>query len=142
MLRRDWSLKPNGEAYQDLVFKRWWTNADGKTAASGTAEDGTIVDEVLVPPVPANPYRPAEEPGTTGNPSLVPHHRGSDFQQLLPIREMVQPRARMIRDANFLGHLRHLARLVRASEAPPFARHVEPVVESPHAHKAAERQIR
>jgi endo-1,4-beta-xylanase len=36
MLRRDWSPKPNGEAYQDLVFKRWWTNADGKTAASGT----------------------------------------------------------------------------------------------------------
>jgi endo-1,4-beta-xylanase len=36
MLRRDWSLKPNGEAYEDLVFKRWWTNADGKTAASGT----------------------------------------------------------------------------------------------------------
>jgi endo-1,4-beta-xylanase len=36
MLGRDWSLKPNGEAYQDLVFKRWWTNADGKTAASGT----------------------------------------------------------------------------------------------------------
>ena len=36
MLRRDWSLKPNGDAYQDLVFKRWWTNADGKTAASGT----------------------------------------------------------------------------------------------------------
>ncbi len=35
MFRRDWSLKPNGEVYQDLVFKRWWTNADGKTAASG-----------------------------------------------------------------------------------------------------------
>lgn len=36
MLRRDWSLKPNAESYQDLVFKRWWTNADGKTAAAGT----------------------------------------------------------------------------------------------------------
>jgi endo-1,4-beta-xylanase len=36
MLRRDWSQKPNAEAYQDLVFKRWWTNADGKTAASGS----------------------------------------------------------------------------------------------------------
>ncbi|MBZ5586469.1 MAG: endo-1,4-beta-xylanase [Acidobacteriia bacterium] len=36
MLRRDWSLKPNGEAYKDLVFKRWWTNADGKTAAAGS----------------------------------------------------------------------------------------------------------
>jgi len=31
MPRRDWALKPNGEAYKDVVFKRWWTNADGKT---------------------------------------------------------------------------------------------------------------
>jgi GH35 family endo-1,4-beta-xylanase len=36
MLRRDWSPKPNGEVYKDLVFKRWWTNADGKTGAQGT----------------------------------------------------------------------------------------------------------
>jgi GH35 family endo-1,4-beta-xylanase len=36
MFRRDWSIKPNGEVYKDLVFKRWWTNADGKTGAQGT----------------------------------------------------------------------------------------------------------
>jgi endo-1,4-beta-xylanase len=36
MMRRDWSLKPNGEVYKDLVFKRWWTNAGGKTGAQGT----------------------------------------------------------------------------------------------------------
>jgi endo-1,4-beta-xylanase len=36
MLRRDWSLKPNGQVYKDLVFKKWWTNADGKTGAQGT----------------------------------------------------------------------------------------------------------
>ena len=36
MVRRDWSLKPNGQVYQDLVFKKWWTNADGKTGAKGT----------------------------------------------------------------------------------------------------------
>ena len=36
MLRRDWSLKPNGTVYKDLVFKKWWTNADGKTGAKGT----------------------------------------------------------------------------------------------------------
>jgi endo-1,4-beta-xylanase len=36
MMRRDWSLKPNGEVYKDLVFKRWWTNTDGKTGAHGT----------------------------------------------------------------------------------------------------------
>src|ERR1035438_9339616 len=36
MMRRDWSIKPNGEVYKDLVFKRWWTNTDGKTSAQGT----------------------------------------------------------------------------------------------------------
>lgn len=36
MLRRDWSLKPNGEVYKDLVFKRWWTDAEGKTGSQGT----------------------------------------------------------------------------------------------------------
>ncbi len=36
MLRRDWSPKPNGEVYRDLVFKRWWTNTDGKTGSQGT----------------------------------------------------------------------------------------------------------
>ena len=36
MMRRDWSLKPNGQVYQDLVFKKWWTNADGKTGTKGT----------------------------------------------------------------------------------------------------------
>ena len=35
MLRRDWSVKPNGEVYNDLVFKQWWTNADGKTNSQG-----------------------------------------------------------------------------------------------------------
>jgi len=38
MFRRDWSIKPNGEAYRDLVFKRWWTNADGRTGADGTCK--------------------------------------------------------------------------------------------------------
>ena len=36
MMRRDWSLKPNGEVYKNLVFKQWWTNAGGKTGAQGT----------------------------------------------------------------------------------------------------------
>jgi len=35
LYRRDWSIKPNGQAYRDLVFKQWWTNAGGKTDAKG-----------------------------------------------------------------------------------------------------------
>jgi GH35 family endo-1,4-beta-xylanase len=35
MFRRDWSLKPNGQVYKDLVFRDWWTNADGATGKNG-----------------------------------------------------------------------------------------------------------
>jgi hypothetical protein len=35
LFRRDWTIKPNGQAYQDLVFKQWWTNADGKSDNRG-----------------------------------------------------------------------------------------------------------
>jgi len=35
MFRKDWSVKPNGQAYLDLVLKKWWTNEKGKTDASG-----------------------------------------------------------------------------------------------------------
>ncbi len=35
MMRRDWSLKPNGTVYQNLVFEKWWTDAEGKTGAKG-----------------------------------------------------------------------------------------------------------
>jgi GH35 family endo-1,4-beta-xylanase len=33
--RRDWSLKPAGQAWLDLVFKRWWTDRSGTTDAGG-----------------------------------------------------------------------------------------------------------
>ncbi len=35
MFRADWSLKPAGEQFIDLVFNQWWTNTDGQTDASG-----------------------------------------------------------------------------------------------------------
>lgn len=34
--RKDWTLRPAGQAWVDLVTKTWWTNADGRTAADGT----------------------------------------------------------------------------------------------------------
>jgi GH35 family endo-1,4-beta-xylanase len=36
MFNKDWTLKASGKAYEDLVFKDWWTNASGSTAADGT----------------------------------------------------------------------------------------------------------
>jgi len=33
---RDWNLKLSGEQYLDLVYNKWWTQEDGKTASDGT----------------------------------------------------------------------------------------------------------
>jgi hypothetical protein len=33
--RRDWSLKPSGEAWRKLVFEDWWTDETVRTDAAG-----------------------------------------------------------------------------------------------------------
>ncbi len=35
MFRKDWSLKPNGLVYQDLVLNQWWTRLRGRTDRFG-----------------------------------------------------------------------------------------------------------
>lgn len=35
MVRKDWSLKPNGQVWKDLVFKEWWTDVTAATGADG-----------------------------------------------------------------------------------------------------------
>jgi GH35 family endo-1,4-beta-xylanase len=35
--RRDWTIKPNGEAWLDLVKRQWWTDATARSDASGRA---------------------------------------------------------------------------------------------------------
>ena len=37
LFRSDWSIKPNGQAYLDLVFDEWWTDEIVETALGGTA---------------------------------------------------------------------------------------------------------
>ncbi|NUO02753.1 MAG: endo-1,4-beta-xylanase, partial [Saprospiraceae bacterium] len=37
IFRQDWSLKPSGEVFLDLVFNEWWTDAYAITAANGVA---------------------------------------------------------------------------------------------------------
>lgn len=36
LLRKDWSLKPNGKAWLDLTTKEWWTDVAIRTGADGT----------------------------------------------------------------------------------------------------------
>lgn len=38
MFRSDWSIKPNGQAFFDLVFDQWWTNEQLTTANGGDAD--------------------------------------------------------------------------------------------------------
>ncbi len=35
LYRRDWSIKPNGQVWSDLVKRAWWTNVEGTTDADG-----------------------------------------------------------------------------------------------------------
>ena len=35
LFRRDWTLKPSGKVYRDLVFDKWWTNETGETGPTG-----------------------------------------------------------------------------------------------------------
>ena len=36
--RKDWSIKPAGKMWKELVFNTWWTDEEGITGASGTCE--------------------------------------------------------------------------------------------------------
>jgi endo-1,4-beta-xylanase len=38
LYRKDWSIKPNGQVFKDLIFKTWWTNATGASDATGNFE--------------------------------------------------------------------------------------------------------
>ena len=38
LYRRDWTPLPAAEAYQDLLFREWWTRWQGKTDAKGRCE--------------------------------------------------------------------------------------------------------
>ena len=35
LYRKDWTIKPNGRAYKDLLFKKWWTNTSGSSDPNG-----------------------------------------------------------------------------------------------------------
>lgn len=48
LFRNDWSMRPNGQAWEDLVMKKWWTNADGKTNASGRYQQRGFLGDYTV----------------------------------------------------------------------------------------------
>lgn len=42
---RDWTLRPNGRVFLDLIFKEWWTNADLVADAEGRARVRAFLGE-------------------------------------------------------------------------------------------------
>lgn len=48
MFRNDWSLKPNGQAFLDLVFGEWWTDEQITAALNGLAEVRGFKGDYLV----------------------------------------------------------------------------------------------
>jgi endo-1,4-beta-xylanase len=49
MIRKDWTLKPNGQAWMDLVLGEWWTDVAGATGEDGSfATRGFLGDYSIV----------------------------------------------------------------------------------------------
>jgi GH35 family endo-1,4-beta-xylanase len=48
LYRPDWSLKPNGQVWHDLVTRQWWTNAAGTSDTSGDYTARGFLGDYLV----------------------------------------------------------------------------------------------
>lgn len=48
MFRKDWSIKPAGEAFIDLVFNQWWTDEEGETNADGRYKTRGFLGEYTI----------------------------------------------------------------------------------------------
>ena len=48
LYRTDWSIKPHGKVWLDLVTKAWWTNVSGKTNKSGSFGGRAFYGDYLI----------------------------------------------------------------------------------------------
>ena len=48
LFRKDWTIKPNGQVWKDLVLGKWWTHAQGTSAADGTYSNPGFVGDYEV----------------------------------------------------------------------------------------------
>ena len=50
LFRKDWSPKPAGEIWKDLVFRQWWTDVQGNTDKDGNPSviRGVIVKKLII----------------------------------------------------------------------------------------------
>ncbi|WP_310602152.1 endo-1,4-beta-xylanase [Anaerosporobacter sp.] len=45
MYRNDFSIKPNGQAWKDLIYSEWWTNVSGATGNDGIYQNRAFLGE-------------------------------------------------------------------------------------------------
>ncbi|MFI7063716.1 endo-1,4-beta-xylanase [Kribbella sp. NPDC050124] len=48
LYRTDWSAKPNAQVWRDLIYRQWWTNAQGTTNAAGSYTARGFLGDYLV----------------------------------------------------------------------------------------------
>lgn len=72
LFRDDWTLKPSGQAYLDLVFGDWWTDETVTTDANGVVEvRGFLGDYTLSTTLPDGAFSRNVRLDTTGTASFV-----------------------------------------------------------------------
>jgi endo-1,4-beta-xylanase len=71
LIRKDWTLKPNGRVYEDLVLGKWWTDVQVKTGADGAITiRGFKGDYLITTQTPAGEVKATTELGETGTATL------------------------------------------------------------------------
>ena len=48
LFRKDWTLKPSGQAFFDLVFDAWWTDTEGQTDEQGDLMVSGFLGEYVI----------------------------------------------------------------------------------------------
>lgn len=71
MFRSDWSIKPNGEAYSELVFDEWWTDETIATDDEGIATTRGFKGDYLVTATVGDETNEVEAVITTDGASII-----------------------------------------------------------------------
>ena len=82
LYRSDFSIKPNGQAYEDLVFGQWWTDTRGTTRGGSVSAKAFLGEYDIVVQYAGQSY-PAtvtvDDSGTSSVTVNVPTAQGNDF---------------------------------------------------------------
>jgi endo-1,4-beta-xylanase len=72
MYRRDWTTKPNHDAWRDLIYREWWTNVDGQAGADGVFRTRGFLGDYDVEAQINGAWRKVETVVKGGEPNYAP----------------------------------------------------------------------